>query len=140
MERVAAPTDVTFAADTVGGIPGLWAKPAQPRKGAAILHVHGGWFNLGTARAYRNFGTRDRKSTRLNSSHGYISYAVFCLKKKKTKPTARRFSSCCSGLSRCTGLHRATLVATPSAALRTKPRIAVGPSVRREGPAPSAAY
>src|SRR2546429_1769575 len=26
--------------------------------------------------------TRDRKSTRLNSSHGYISYAVFCLKKK----------------------------------------------------------
>src|SRR2546429_4486121 len=31
---------------------------------------------------------RDRKSTRLNSSHGYISYAVFCLKKKKkTQPT-----------------------------------------------------
>src|SRR2546429_6915918 len=27
--------------------------------------------------------TPDRKSTRLNSSHGYISYAVFCLKKKK---------------------------------------------------------
>src|SRR6266550_5307917 len=31
---------------------------------------------------------RDRKSTRLNSSHGYISYAVFCLKKKKNKPSA----------------------------------------------------
>src|SRR2546422_2098425 len=32
----------------------------------------------------------DRKSTRLNSSHGYISYAVFCLKKKKhkTQPTS----------------------------------------------------
>src|SRR2546429_3120132 len=29
----------------------------------------------------------DRKSTRLNSSHGYISYAVFCLKKKKNKLT-----------------------------------------------------
>src|SRR2546422_3567700 len=29
-------------------------------------------------------GEQDRKSTRLNSSHGYISYAVFCLKKKKT--------------------------------------------------------
>src|SRR2546429_779326 len=28
---------------------------------------------------------KDRKSTRLNSSHGYISYAVFCLKKKKNK-------------------------------------------------------
>src|SRR5687768_18154826 len=31
----------------------------------------------------------DRKSTRLNSSHGYISYAVFCLKKKKKKKTDR---------------------------------------------------
>src|SRR5687768_18004139 len=31
----------------------------------------------------------DRKSTRLNSSHGYISYAVFCLKKKKQKKTNR---------------------------------------------------
>src|SRR2546422_2354422 len=31
----------------------------------------------------------DRKSTRLNSSHGYISYAVFCLKKKKNKETYR---------------------------------------------------
>src|SRR5690625_5771629 len=30
---------------------------------------------------------RDRKSTRLNSSHVAISYAVFCLKKKKTLPT-----------------------------------------------------
>src|ERR1041385_9301380 len=29
---------------------------------------------------------QDRKSTRLNSSHGYISYAVFCLKKKKQTP------------------------------------------------------
>src|SRR2546429_4632829 len=31
----------------------------------------------------------DRKSTRLNSSHGYISYAVFCLKKKKKKYTVQ---------------------------------------------------
>src|SRR2546429_5002010 len=31
----------------------------------------------------------DRKSTRLNSSHGYISYAVFCLKKKKRIQTTR---------------------------------------------------
>src|SRR2546429_6608445 len=39
----------------------------------------------------------DRKSTRLNSSHGYISYAVFCLKKKSErrtpdKPTLRESS------------------------------------------------
>src|SRR2546422_1736657 len=32
----------------------------------------------------------DRKSTRLNSSHGYISYAVFCLKKKKKKKQKSR--------------------------------------------------
>src|SRR2546422_8130193 len=31
----------------------------------------------------------DRKSTRLNCSHGYISYAVFCLKKKKKKTLVR---------------------------------------------------
>src|SRR2546426_5561548 len=31
----------------------------------------------------RNYASRDRKSTRLNSSHLVISYAVFCLKKKK---------------------------------------------------------
>src|SRR2546422_8450107 len=31
----------------------------------------------------QHFALADRKSTRLNSSHGYISYAVFCLKKKK---------------------------------------------------------
>src|SRR5256884_6064403 len=31
---------------------------------------------------------QDRKSTRLNSSHGYISYAVFCLKKKTTSHTS----------------------------------------------------
>jgi monoterpene epsilon-lactone hydrolase len=55
MERVVAPTDVTFEADTVGGISGVWAKPARSRKGAAIIHLHGGWFNLGTASAYRNF-------------------------------------------------------------------------------------
>src|SRR3989449_4649334 len=33
---------------------------------------------------------QDRKSTRLNSSHGYISYAVFCLKKKKKEANTQR--------------------------------------------------
>src|SRR3712207_6912077 len=36
--------------------------------------------------------TRDRKSTRLNSSHANISYAVFCLKKKKIHSTLHLFS------------------------------------------------
>src|SRR2546422_7201219 len=35
----------------------------------------------------------DRKSTRLNSSHGYISYAVFCLKKKKKVENVKSFDS-----------------------------------------------
>src|SRR5256884_6094469 len=35
----------------------------------------------------------DRKSTRLNSSHGYISYAVFCLKKKKPTKAKRSFAT-----------------------------------------------
>src|SRR5688572_31659802 len=39
----------------------------------------------GTIRLHRAIVHRDRKSTRLNSSHSQISYAVFCLKKKKKK-------------------------------------------------------
>src|SRR2546422_1697841 len=41
--------------------------------------------DLGARPLHRRIGQIDRKSTRLNSSHGYISYAVFCLKKKKKK-------------------------------------------------------
>src|SRR2546430_9584733 len=37
------------------------------------------------SRRWRKGNPRDRKSTRLNSSHSQISYAVFCLKKKKKK-------------------------------------------------------
>src|SRR5205809_1743136 len=47
----------------------------------------GGTFGCGS-RTHARQG-RDRKSTRLNSSHGYISYAVFCLKKKKNKKRLR---------------------------------------------------
>src|SRR5690606_41936211 len=39
------------------------------------------------AAGWRTWRARDRKSTRLNSSHVKISYAVFCLKKKKCKST-----------------------------------------------------
>src|SRR5688572_10155049 len=47
-------------------------------------------------RADPQFGARiveDRKSTRLNSSHSQISYAVFCLKKKRTHPRSKKFST-----------------------------------------------
>src|SRR2546422_2151802 len=42
-----------------------------------------------STRRSRGSGIRDRKSTRLNSSHGYISYAVFCLKKKNPPHRSR---------------------------------------------------
>src|SRR3989449_5346641 len=51
--------------------------------GVPIALVRGDVYHWGALMAAALF-TRDRKSTRLNSSHGYISYAVFCLKKKKT--------------------------------------------------------
>src|SRR2546422_6642160 len=44
---------------------------------------------LANAKAQLARSDTDRKSTRLNSSHGYISYAVFCLKKKKKQKESR---------------------------------------------------
>src|SRR2546427_2806607 len=50
--------------------------------------------------ATRSVEIRDRKSTRLNSSHSQISYAVFCLKKKKTEqPTHTRPSTTLTDLN-----------------------------------------
>jgi acetyl esterase/lipase len=54
MAGVPARSDVTFEADTIGGVSGLWVRPAQSRTSTAILHLHGGWFNLGSATAYRH--------------------------------------------------------------------------------------
>src|SRR6478752_8701640 len=56
--------------------------PTRSRPAAADLPQDG------CVRALR----ADRKSTRLNSSHGYISYAVFCLKKKKKTTCAFYFN------------------------------------------------
>jgi len=54
LEGVAPRGDVTFEADTVGGVPGLWVRPASSRPDEALLHLHGGWFSAGSARAYRH--------------------------------------------------------------------------------------
>src|SRR2546422_6476016 len=53
---------------------------------AALDRAVGG--EISAARADEALG--DRKSTRLNSSHGYISYAVFCLKKKKKRKQCKK--------------------------------------------------
>src|SRR5438128_6987812 len=44
--------------------------------------------SISSVSAFLRSARRDRKSTRLNSSHGSISYAVFCLKKKNQNTTA----------------------------------------------------
>jgi epsilon-lactone hydrolase len=54
MEHVSPPEDVAFDTDTIGGVSGVWCKPVNARRGHAILHLHGGWFNWGSAQAYRN--------------------------------------------------------------------------------------
>src|SRR5947209_13135529 len=56
-------------------------------RGEAFLLVHRRDATLG--RLPHHAVPRDRKSTRLNSSHANISYAVFCLKKKKKKSKLR---------------------------------------------------
>jgi len=54
MEGVLPREDVTFKADTLGGVQGLWVHPADWRSSEAIVHLHGGWFNFGSAKAYRH--------------------------------------------------------------------------------------
>src|SRR5579859_3945678 len=54
MESVLPRDDVTFEVDTIGGVKGLWVLPRGGRAEEAILHLHGGWYNLGSADAYRN--------------------------------------------------------------------------------------
>src|SRR5260221_6429285 len=56
--------------------------PVPPPRGVSTTSRNSG-------RASTCAALADRKSTRLNSSHTVISYAVFCLKKKKTKHTTR---------------------------------------------------
>src|SRR2546422_8570956 len=52
-------------------------------QGFAVLRPFDQPRNVVDRRVETEHVSADRKSTRLNSSHGYISYAVFCLKKKK---------------------------------------------------------
>src|SRR3712207_7747572 len=67
------------------------ARPRRPLVGRGLLprhrlgdlRPHAGGRARALAARRRRAGRRDRKSTRLNSSHANISYAVFCLKKKK---------------------------------------------------------
>src|SRR2546422_3614646 len=72
----------------------------EGREGLGVRGVGGAVFDAGDGVVLGAGGGRagdreDRKSTRLNSSHGYISYAVFCLKKKKKKCKHSAFQTWC---------------------------------------------
>src|SRR5690242_21272447 len=58
---------------------------ADPRAGCHLRAAGVAPSLIGVALARSTFLSKDRKSTRLNSSHMSISYAVFCLKKKKNE-------------------------------------------------------
>src|SRR2546422_6191839 len=69
---------------------GIEVAGAPEPEGPAQLHARAFDGGLGLADALDGSDGQDRKSTRLNSSHGYISYAVFCLKKKKKPHSTQR--------------------------------------------------
>src|ERR1700684_25399 len=54
MERVAAPAGVVYEAGRVGGVSGWWCRPETARPGQAVMHIHGGRFNWGSAHAFRH--------------------------------------------------------------------------------------
>src|SRR2546428_9945130 len=62
---------------------GIWINPAETSAGVCPSLDHGGLSPSQFTLAASPSRLLDRKSTRLNSSHDQISYAVFCLKKKK---------------------------------------------------------
>lgn len=64
MSGIVAPEGVTFREDRIGKISGWWCEPADALPGAALLHLHGGWFNLGSAAAYRHLVGHIARSAR----------------------------------------------------------------------------
>ncbi len=54
LEAVPMAEGVTYESETINGVPGWWCRPPQARVGEAILYLHGGWYSLGSALAYRN--------------------------------------------------------------------------------------
>ena len=64
MGRVVAPDGVTFRPDKIGGIAGWWCEPADAKPGVVILHLHGGWFNWGSAESFRHFVGHIARSAR----------------------------------------------------------------------------
>src|SRR2546422_7034433 len=88
-EQLAKDGFVAIAPDLLSRRGGTPASGDSARKLIAQLDTDTLTKDLDATVAYAKRLKADRKSTRLNSSHGYISYAVFCLKKKKKIRTCR---------------------------------------------------
>lgn len=62
-----APEGVAFHQDTIGGVPGWWCEPIGALSDAVVLHLHGGWFNWGSAAAFRNLVGHIARSANANA-------------------------------------------------------------------------
>src|SRR2546422_5642825 len=78
------PYTTLFRSSLVGASLTVFSTRLSPTRATALSAAVGLSARSGVTTSPRG---EDRKSTRLNSSHGYISYAVFCLKKKKQSHT-----------------------------------------------------
>src|SRR3989449_6079107 len=92
------PTRRSSDLSSLSRVPPVWPSPRPDIIGTATPHAATSGAStsdtlsptppvecLSTRGVAHESNARDRKSTRLNSSHGYISYAVFCLKKKTAR-------------------------------------------------------
>src|SRR3712207_8405899 len=90
------PYTTLFRSDITGRGERVQCSPtmaARIRPSSRVLHTLAFWDVYPLRLEARSFDTKDRKSTRLNSSHANISYAVFCLKKKIQPPNPNKIHS-----------------------------------------------
>ena len=66
-QPTAEPTDVTYAEDTVGGVPGIWCRPLGADESRVLLYTHGGGFAVGSASSHRNLAAHFAKALGVTS-------------------------------------------------------------------------
>ncbi len=66
-QPTAEPTDVTYAEDTVGGVPGIWCRPDGADASKVLLYTHGGGFAVGSASSHRKLAGHFAKALGVTS-------------------------------------------------------------------------
>src|SRR5947209_10527211 len=85
------PYTTLFRSVRLSGVRGVWAVIVQVEHAVAVaIGQAGAVVDVGNGAGLSDRDGEDRKSTRLNSSHANISYAVFCLQKKNTARRLRQ--------------------------------------------------